>query len=791
MCSKEYLSNLGYISLAFRSTGTAATNGVRILLPGSSGLTTGSTGLSIDLHDTTPCLELDSTGIGVLLNGTTLEATATGLRVSTTYNAPTATSAAQLTTSRDIWGQGFNGTADVTGNMSSVGNITFNNADIAIDTGADTNDITIGGAINDGELIIERDVVLGAGASIGLTGSANGNNEITFTPHSNTAASDYILPASLPGAGTSRLLECDDAGNLSWVAAGGTGTVTSVGANNGLTTSIAGNAAITGTGTIGLANIGANTVLGNNTGAADTPAATQVQTDMVADDAITYAKMQDLGTGNRVLGGTAAGAIQEVQVDGNMIESDVALGGNPTTTTQAAGNNTTRIATTAFVTNALTNVTGFVELTPGNAEQTINSGTSSEVLEFVSTADGATGATLTVRTDSSSPADDDVIGRIDFEGENDNNDAENYARLDVVATDVSDGTEDAEIRLSAVEDGTLTERLRVGGGTVQINGNNINQAGVLGFRNLIVNGDHVVTQRGSTTSTTSGYGCDMWQLYFASGEASLSRIDISGAPPTNNGPVRALRLRNESVLVQGGTYRDCRYRFESRMLRQCGWDFQEPTDFMVLSFWVRASVAGTYYGYMRVMPDETVSGADRVFSFQIDDNGADLTADTWTYCTVVVPGDGELNFGNNSNESIRMAFAPYLGTNQTDATVTVNTWRNWNTSFRTPPFTSAAGSWIQTEDATFDIAAVQFERGSVPTNFEYTPYDVQFDRSRRYCTVFTCRRKSENMTTWSFPTRMRATPTCSSSFINNIFRDSFTLTSGNNNSYTLTFDAGY
>lgn len=37
------------------------------------------------------------------------------------------------------------------------------------------------------------------------------------------------------------------------------------------------------------------------------------------------------------------------------ISNDVALGGNPTTTTQSAGNNTTRVATTAFVTTAVAN----------------------------------------------------------------------------------------------------------------------------------------------------------------------------------------------------------------------------------------------------------------------------------------------------------------------------------------------------------------------------------------------------------------------------------------------------
>ena len=41
------------------------------------------------------------------------------------------------------------------------------------------------------------------------------------------------------------------------------------------------------------------------------------------------------------------------KVTSNVISDDIALGGNPTTTTQSAGNNTTRIATTAFVKAAI------------------------------------------------------------------------------------------------------------------------------------------------------------------------------------------------------------------------------------------------------------------------------------------------------------------------------------------------------------------------------------------------------------------------------------------------------
>ena len=44
------------------------------------------------------------------------------------------------------------------------------------------------------------------------------------------------------------------------------------------------------------------------------------------------------------------------KIHSEQIVDDVALGGNPTTTTQSAGNDTTRVATTAFVTTAVSNL---------------------------------------------------------------------------------------------------------------------------------------------------------------------------------------------------------------------------------------------------------------------------------------------------------------------------------------------------------------------------------------------------------------------------------------------------
>lgn len=70
-----------------------------------------------------------------------------------------------------------------------------------------------------------------------------------------------------------------------------------------------------------------------------------VGTAQIADDAVTADKVAD--------GAIATAAIADDAVTGDKIVDGVALAGNPTATTQSASNSSTRIATTAYVTNAV------------------------------------------------------------------------------------------------------------------------------------------------------------------------------------------------------------------------------------------------------------------------------------------------------------------------------------------------------------------------------------------------------------------------------------------------------
>jgi cytoskeletal protein CcmA (bactofilin family) len=94
----------------------------------------------------------------------------------------------------------------------------------------------------------------------------------------------------------------------------------------------------------------------------------------------------------------------------------------------------------------------------GNATFTTADNTAQVAL--VSTdADASDGPILEMFRNSSSPADDDDLGIIKFFGENDASEKIEYGIIEVKAVDVSDGTEDGSINITAMLNGTARSRL--------------------------------------------------------------------------------------------------------------------------------------------------------------------------------------------------------------------------------------------------------------------------------------------------------------------------------------------
>ena len=110
---------------------------------------------------------------------------------------------------------------------------------------------------------------------------------------------------------------------------------------------------------------------------------------------------------------------------------------------------------------------------------TITTSDNTDQLSLVSTdADANSGPNLRMYRNSSSPADGDVLGAIEFEGRNDNSEDIKYAELFAETYDVSDGTEDGRFFIKTMVGGSSTHRMYM-----NFNETNFNEGGAdLDFR---------------------------------------------------------------------------------------------------------------------------------------------------------------------------------------------------------------------------------------------------------------------------------------------------------------------
>jgi hypothetical protein len=261
---------------------------------------------------------------------------------------------------------------------------------------------------------------------------------------------------------------------------------------------------------------------------------------------------------------------------------------------------------------------------------------------------------------------------------------------------------------------------------------NINGSQIGGRRNLIINGAMQVAQRG-TSSTSEGYVIDRMNfLYNDTDEAptySQQSISSSDTGPYEAGFTKYLRIQNGNQTSGGGAadYILFRQSLEAQNIANSGWRSQSPTSFMTLSFWVKSSVAQTFYGNIM-----SLDGTQRNFPFSL----GSLSANTWTKVIQRIPGNTSptVDIDNDNGTGLNIDIWPYAGANYTDSGTTVDTWTTFVGGTRLPVSTA---TWYTTNDATFDVTGMQLEVGSQATAFEHRSYGEELELCKRYCQLLT------------------------------------------------------
>ena len=282
---------------------------------------------------------------------------------------------------------------------------------------------------------------------------------------------------------------------------------------------------------------------------------------------------------------------------------------------------------------------------------------------------------------------------------------------------------------------------------------NINAGGGGVNRNLVINGNFVVAQRGTSFSniTSSQFCLDRFSVDIGGGGAFNVTQDTS-AP---EGFEKSLKIEvntADSSIGTGDSYRVTQ-AIEGQNTAQVELG-ASTAKAMALSFYVKSSVTGTY-------------GIGLANSAETENFVAEYTissANTWEKKTINIPVRTSGTWLTTNGVGIGVRFDLGSGTDYN------GTAGQWQTTSAKVYRTSSCVNLIATGSATWFLTGVQLEVGQNPTSFEHEPFERTLERCQRYAYDITgvdayiggspgTGSSYDFYLPMAFPVEMRATPT--------------------------------
>ncbi len=305
----------------------------------------------------------------------------------------------------------------------------------------------------------------------------------------------------------------------------------------------------------------------------------------------------------------------------------------------------------------------------------------------------------------------------------------------------------SKVTTAAITDGTITSSDLASGAVP-------NQSA---FKNIIINGDMNISQRGTSTAsiTSDGYyTLDRFTTEIGSfGTWTQSQATDS---PTGQGFTKCLKMDcttaqgspgSSAVMLVGQS-------IEGQMLQSIkqGTANAEST---TLSFWHKHTKTGT----------NIVELLDADNNNAVSGSYTQSVSDTWEKATITFPANTSGTYDNDNARSLRIRFIMGSGTDYTSGTLATT----WQTSITNADRYAGQVNNADSTSNNFIITGVQYEVGTTASDFEFLPFDVNFTRCQRYFQKSDVRASNGGISpNWyvyniNFATNMRSAPTLSTS----------------------------
>ena len=276
-------------------------------------------------------------------------------------------------------------------------------------------------------------------------------------------------------------------------------------------------------------------------------------------------------------------------------------------------------------------------------------------------------------------------------------------------------------------------------------------AGQLGNRNMIHNGEFLVSQRpfssSAVTQTGEAFTIDRWKTRMsANSKFSVQQVADAPAGFYNSAKITSLA----ATTVGASDYYQFQHCIEGFNLNPANFG-TTTAKALTLSFHVKSSLTGTF----------SVCFSNNAGDRFLAQNYTISSADTWEKKTISVPAitTGSWNRGNTAGLFIYFTLGAGSGTLQSTG--------SWGTSFGRGG--TGGANVVATNGATWQITGVQLEVGSVATDFEHRPFGQELTLCQRYFvqdfapqigTMYEAwSAPNGKFATFNFPVQMRAAAT--------------------------------
>jgi len=271
---------------------------------------------------------------------------------------------------------------------------------------------------------------------------------------------------------------------------------------------------------------------------------------------------------------------------------------------------------------------------------------------------------------------------------------------------------------------------------------------VSGRKNLIINGDMTIAQRGTSATTTGGYhNIDRWNWQHGT-DGGFSGTQSSDFP-AGTGFRKSLlwTVTSADSSLAAGQFAYVRQVVEGQNCAQLKLGTSDAKT-ITLSFYVKSSVTGTFSGAM------CNDGFNRSYPYTYTIN----SANTWEKKTVTIPCDTSGTWKTDNDRGFFITWALGSGSSY------LGTAGQWNAAGQIAA--TGTTNLMATNGATWYLTGCQIEIGDSASDFEHRSFPEELLLCQRYCFQldggdYAAMGMKDSLmeVQFPFPTTMRAQPT--------------------------------